>query len=488
VTDAANKQPRALYVLFFAELWERFSFYGMRALLVLYMTKEFLFADERAYAVYGAYTSLVYTFPILGGYLADHVLGYRRSIVLGGVLMALGHFAMAFEARPIFYIALALLCVGNGFFKPNISSLVGQLYAEDDPRRDGGFTIFYMGINLGAFLAPLVCGYIGETIGWHFGFSLAGVGMLAGLLSFWRGLPLLADHGLPPAGLRAPLALGLTREHGVYLLSALLVPPVAWLLYHEALVGYLLYAVGALVLVALLKLTVQSEPVARQRLGVILVLLPFTVVFWAFFEQAGSSLTLFTDRNVDRLAFGTEIPASQFQGVNPAMIIAFAPLFAWLWLRLARRGLEPSTPFKFALGIAQLGLGFLVLQIGAATGDAQGRSPMGWLVGGYFLMTTGELCLSPVGLSMVTKLAPRGQVGLLMGAWFLATAFSQHAAGLIAQLTGGAGGEGGEQLVPAESIKIYGAVFGQIGWVALASAVACLALVPLLKRWMHGIH
>ena len=488
---ALQKHPRVLFYLIFTETWERFSFYGMKALLIFYLTKAFLFSDKAAYAIYGSYTALVYATPVLGGLLADRLLGFRKAVLIGGVLMALGHFAMAVPNLQVFYVALALLICGNGFFKPNISSLVGRLYGTDDPRRDSAFTIFYMGINLGAFLAPIACGYLGERLGWHWGFGLAGIGMLLGLIVFLRAQPLL--HGLaePPARPEGRLAFaGLSLDAWVYL-GTLLAVLVAWqLVQHGAFVGSMLVAFGLAVFFGLIVYQLRlPEKIGRDRLGVALLLTLVSVVFWAFFEQTGTSMSLFTDRNVDRSLFGTQIPASQFQSVDGLFILLFAPLFSLLWLYLARRRLEPNTPLKFAFGIIQLGLGFAALYIGAETSRSTGIVPMFWLILGYFLHATGELCLSPIGLSMITKLSPKGVTGILMGTWFLGYSFAQYVAALIAQLTGvEAGGTAAAGLPkPSETVMVYGSVFGTIGWVAVGVGVMLLLVSPLIARRMHGV-
>jgi proton-dependent oligopeptide transporter, POT family len=488
-----GKHPPVLAYLFFAEMWERFSFYGMRALLVLYLTKSFMFGDDKAYAIYGSYSALVYTTPVIGGLLADRLLGYRKAVVLGGVLMALGHFAMAVQNLQVFYFALALLICGNGFFKPNISSIVGRLYAPDDPRRDSAFTIFYMGINLGALLSPLGCGYLGERYGWHWGFGLAGIGMLAGLFVFLRAQPLLQGVADPPdvARLRRPVAAGISAELYVYLgtFAALFV---AWqLMQHGRVVGTLLIVFGIAVLVGLLVFLFRlRDRVERDRLTVALVLTLFSVVFWAFFEQAGTSMSLFTDRNVNRTLLGHTIPASQFQSVNPLFILLFAPVFSALWLYLERRKRDPSTPLKFGLGIVQLGLGFIALYVGAATARATGVVPMFWLVLGYFLHSTGELCLSPIGLSMITKLSPKRITGVMMGTWFLSSAFAQYVGAIIAQLTGvkDTGAATRALPKPVDTVMIYGSVFHGIAWVALAVGLLVVVTSPLLARRMHGVN
>jgi proton-dependent oligopeptide transporter, POT family len=493
IATAEPGHPKGLAVLFFAEMWERFSYYGMRALLVLYMTKSALaYGDQRAYAVYGSYTALVYMTPLFGGMLADRLLGYRRAVTVGAVLMALGHFTMAIQAEQAFYLALALLICGNGLFKPNISTIVGRLYAPGDPRRDSGFTLFYMGINLGAGLAPLVCGFVGETYGWHWGFGIAGVGMLLGLGVFQRGRATLGDVAEPPdlQRLREPIVAGLSREHVVYAGAALAVL-VAWqLVQRSAAVGWLLSGVGAFAVAGIVTyLLARCDEMERDRLLVALVLTGFGMVFWAFFEQAGSSINLFTDRNVDRTLLGIELKTSIFQAVNPGFILMLGPLFSMLWVSLARRGQEPSTAAKFGAGILQLGLGFAALYLGALGAGPDGIVGLGWLLLGYLLHTTGELCLSPVGLSMITKLSPARIGGLMMGTWFLSTAFSQYVGGMIAALTGVSGDVAGESALPsaAERVMVYGDVFGGLAAIACVTGLALLALAPILARRTHGI-
>ncbi len=709
--------PVGLYTLFFAEMWERFSYYGMRALLVFYMLKGFLsYNDSQAYAVYGAYTALVYMTPFFGGMIADRLLGPRRAVVLGGSLMAAGHLMMTIEKSFAFFTALALLIVGNGFFKPNISTMVGSLYPHGSRKRDGGFTIFYMGVNLGAAMSPLLCGYIGETYGWHRGFGLATIGMLTGVAVFvapsiisqlsmatvtliaafvifdgpqrinspalfqahpnywiysvlacvavaalvalrsmsghhrkasipsrlllalvisataiaaiyglcyyrpknWYSLginyfiavslfiaaaiacralwqdALPAAAGAPPddALLRRPFA-GISAEWLTYLAAVVSVPVFALLvsgfgplnqgravtLIPESQIAKLQQAgpVGAVLavvldesskpaglvlvlsgLVAFVYIgmhTVKLERIARQRMYVVLVLTFFSMFFWSFFEQAGSSLNNFTDRNVNRVVgetraitsadvgdtltikptqaqlgyangeqdftmskltelrnshqdnpeFGidwtvapdnigmavadrnNEIPASWFQSINAAYILIFGLVFTALWTFLGQRGLEPGTPYKFALGLLQLGLGFGAFWYGAQTADDRGMVALSWLFIGYLLHTTGELCLSPVGLAMITRLSPAFLVSTVMGMWFLATSFSQFLAAIIAQFTrvSNVAERADAVPVPKQTLDLYGNVFGQIAVVAILSALVCFALSPLLMKWMH---
>lgn len=488
-------------------MWERFSYYGMRALLVLYMVQYLRYSDERSYIVYGSYTALVYATPVFGGMLADRLLGYKRAVVLGSSLMALGHFAMAFDAT--FYPALALLIVGNGFFKPNISTIVGRLYPPGDSRRDSGFTIFYMGINLGAALAPALCGALGQAWGWHYGFGLAGIGMLLGLAVFLLGQRAISGLAEPPdrALLKGRAWLGVSREAWLYLGTAGSVG-VAWILVqHGAWVGRLLSVLGIAVFGWLIVYLLRTaDAVERDRISVVLVLTVFSVAFWAFFEQAGSSMNLFTDRNVDRSLgapivsilgallspFGVtppkELPASIFQAVNPIFILLLAPLFSAFWIQLARRRREPNVALKFGLGLLQLGLGFGALWFGAEFAAQSGIVPVGWLLLGYLLHTTGELCLSPIGLSMVTKLSPAKIAGLMMGTWFLSSSFAQYLGGLIAALTG-VSDETGAGVAPAPevSVHVYGNVFGAVALIAVVVGLGLTLLSRTLARRTHGI-
>jgi POT family proton-dependent oligopeptide transporter len=482
----SSNQPKALRVLFFAETWERFSYYGMRALLVYYMTKHFKFTDDAAYVVYGSYTALVYTTPVIGGILADRLLGGRKAVLWGGILMALGHFAMAFDS--MFYLALALLICGNGFFKPNISAIVGRVYSDKDQKRDRAFAIFYMGINLGGMAAGL-CGSIGESYGWHIGFGMAGVGMIVGLGVFLWGQRFIRDAAEPPdaAKLREPWFAGLSREWLIYLGTVAAVAASWFLVQQGALLGSLMLVVGLGTLAGLLYyLARHTQPAERGPMFVAIVLTVFSTVFWAFFEQAGSSMALFTDRNVDRVVMGATIKGSAFQSVNSAFVLLFSPFFMWLWKKLGPR--EPTTPLKFGLGTLQLGLGFGALWLGAVGSQATGMVPLVWLILGYALHTTGELCLSPVGLSMVTKLAPNRIVGVMMGAWFLASAMAQYMASVIARLTGVKGAEHAAGAVaPTATVMVYGSVFGGIAVCALVIGALMCAVSPLLARRMGGV-
>ena len=485
--DAAGTflgHPKGLFVLFFAEMWERFSYYGMRALLIFYLTKHWLFSDEKSGVIYGAYTALVYITPVLGGYLADRYLGQRKAVTYGAVLLTFGHLLMGFEGAGgqdaaslnVFWLALAFIIVGSGFLKANISVIVGQLYPRTDVRRDGAYTIFYMGINLGAALGSLMCGYLGETYGWSYGFGAAGVGMLLGLIVFIIFKPLLLGRGEPsnPEALNKPV-MGIKLEWLLYLVGLVAVVICWWLVQNQAVVGSLLGVAGAILVGYVLWTAVRKlEPHDRDRIFAAMFLIIGSILFWALFEQAGSSLNLFTDRHVDR----SGVPASVFQSLNAIYIVLLAPLFAWLWTTLGRKGLEPSAPAKFGLGIVQLGIGFLVLVAGsAAAGDSMVPVLFIFLI--YLFHTTGELCLSPVGLSAMNRLAPVHLASLIMGTWFFASATGNFAAGLISAATGSeaASGEGAGR-------EVVMAVYSQIGWIAIAAGIAVVVISPLIKKLM----
>ena len=498
--------PKGLFVCFATEMWERFSFYGMKYLLLLYLTKYHLFTDSMGLDVLGGYAALVYAMPVIGGLLADRYLGMRKAVVFGGLLLVLGHLGMAVEgqqatlvngevvrddgALQVFYFSLALIVVGVGFLKPNISTIVGKLYGKDDPRRDSGFTIFYMGINLGSFTATLLCGYLGETYGWAYGFGAAGIGMLVGLVTFLWGQPHLHGHAEPhdPELLKTPGLGPINKEFTIYLCSVLAVGAVWQMLQFHAVVEATLNTLALAVLIGLAWfLTQRCDKVERDRMLVLIVLTMSTVVFWALFEQSAASMTLFADRVLDRNLFGVELTAAQFGAMNAFFIFTLAPFFAWLWTSLARHGLEPYTPVKFALGIAQAGLGFGALVLGASMPDETGRVAAIWLVLAYMLHTTGELCLSPVGLSAVTKLAVPSVVGVMMGAWFLATAYSEFVAAQISKLAA-IETSNGEVTDIAAALARYTELFDSLLWVGLGVGAVVLLISPFLKKMMHGVH
>lgn len=431
--------PKGLYLLFMTEMWERFSYYGMRALLILYLTNETSnhlggmgWADGNAGMLYGWFTGFVYLTPIIGGWLADNYIGQRRAITIGGILMMLGQFALFSEISDMsFYLGLGLLIIGNGFFKANISTIVGKLYEEGDVRRDSAFTIFYMGINTGAFLAPLVCGYLGAQYGYRYGFLAAGIGMMLGQIMF------------------------------------------------NSLAQRYLGNIGKFVAKTAEQKAAPKQTLTKQetdRIAVILVLTLFVIFFWAGFEQAGSSLTIYTERFIDRTVLGWEIPTAWFQSVNPLFIVALAPIVSSLWINLAQKGKNPNTTVKMALGMMLLGLGFFlmvgaVLERGGDSQDVAIKANIWWLVGAYFLHTLGELCLSPVGLSMVTKLAPVAYASMLMGVWMLSSFVANILGGYIVKYV--------EELGAL-------AIFGGIGAFVIVLGFVLLAISKKLTYMMHG--
>ena len=529
-TDELFGHPKGLYICFATELWERFSFYGMKYLLLLYLTKYHLFSDGEGLEVLGSYAGLVYTLPVIGGMLADRYLGMKKSVIFGGILLCLGHLLMAVEghqavqyaagtiltsdltlnngavlsagtlltemikiqdlaALNVFYFALSLIVVGVGFLKPNISTIVGQLYSKDDPRRDSGFTIFYMGINLGSFAATIICVYLGETYGWRYGFGAAGIGMLFGLVTFTKGLKYLRGLAEPPdVAVLSDKVWGLiSREYLIYL-TAILSLSVFWLvIQHEPVVfaaQQVLLIVSGVGLIAYAALKGSREEF--HQMLVLMVLIGSTIVFWALFEQAAGSMTLFADRVVERNIAGIEISAGQFGSLNAGFIIMLALPFAALWVWLEKFRLNPNLPIKFALGIIQAGLGFGVLVFGAQFPDEAGKISLWWLVLAYLIHTTGELCLSPVGLSAVTKLAIHRVVGLSMGVWFLATALSETLAMRLGKLAA-IDTQGGELNSVSDNLIIYTQLFEFLMWIGIGTGVVVLLISPLLKRGMHGV-
>ncbi|HFD31383.1 MAG TPA: MFS transporter [Gammaproteobacteria bacterium] len=464
--------PKGLYILFFTEMWERFSYYGMRALLVLYLVNHLNIERAHALEIYATYTGLVYLTPILGGYLADRYIGTHRAILIGAMVMALGHFAMAFES--LLYLALGLLIVGNGFFKPNISALVGQLYPPNDVRRDSGFTLFYMGINLGAFFSPLVCGTLGEMFGWHYGFAAAGIGMLFGLVIFLYG-----QHLLTPAGSsqRQPLvatdwivvisgtALACAMVWGVVAFS----PPL--LRFWQTLATSMQLMLQTLALAVILyglslgfKSYRHLQKIERDRVVVILILGMFVIFFWMGFEQAGGTLNLFADKHTDRSFLNGVIPASYFQSLNPLLILLLAPIFSIFWIRLDQSRFALSISVKMGLGMIILGLGFVVMALAQAQADRLGTVSPIWLMVVYLLHTIGELFLSPIGLSMVTKLAATKIVSMMMGIWFGFIAVASYLAGTL------------ESLIKHWDIPLY--------WFLVISSCGAGLLLILISPWL----
>jgi POT family proton-dependent oligopeptide transporter len=442
--------PPGLYVLFGSEMWERFSYYGMRALLVLYLTKQLGYVRKDALALYAIYTGLVYLTPLLGGFLADKLLGQRKAILVGGIVMALGHFAMAFES--LLFFALSLLMLGNGFFKPNISTMVGNLYPQGDARRDGAYTIFYMGINLGAFFSPLVCGWLGENprYGWHYGFGAAGVGMVLGLISFLSFQRFLVG-GFPPGREEAGTALLGVMDWVHVLLTSLICVGAAYAFglalpglepYSDKLMQIIAVLFGLALLFVFLKTFASrgsKEGEDWQRICVILIVGVFSIVFWMGFEQAGGTLNLFADSKTNRSLFGSEFPASFFQSINPFLIFMLAPVFSIFWSKLDNSRYRLTSSAKMGVGLILLGLGFVVMNQAEILAGSNGKVGPQWLATVYLLFTLGEICLSPIGLSLVNKLAPERAASLMMAVWFLCTAVANYLAGRLEHLLSGTG-------------------------------------------------
>ena len=592
-----RQHPKGLIILFFAEMWERFSYYGMRAILIFYLTQHFLFDPKTASSHYGSYTSLVYLLPLIGGFLADKYLGTRKAVAFGAILLVAGHLTMAIEGKPavqtltyasqtyefqstgrgqelvaklvvagkpyevaatkagdfevkglpadaplpavlakgaykldvkdrdptylnIFWLALSLIIVGVGFLKPNISTIVGQLYPQGDPRRDPGFTLYYYGINLGSFWASILCGLLGVQVGWWAGFGLAGVGMLAGFVVFVLGKPLLMGKGEPPApkALKEKVLGPINRETVIYALSLVGIVGVYFLVQRNAVVGAALIAgiIGSLgyILWFMFSKCTKEE---RERLALAVFLIFGAVVFWTLFEQAGSSLSLFASTNVqldlvkapvqwfggavtlatpEQLAaaniaqsstfwVNTSFNAPQTQALNAGWILIFAPAFAFLWTWLGKRGRDLNPVVKFGLALLQVGAGFLLLQVGSVFADGAFRMPLIFLVLMYMLHTTGEMCMSPVGLSQMTKLSPISVVSFMMAVWFMAVAIAQYVGGIIAGLTT-TETVGGQVLDPAAALTTSLKVFNVIGLVSIGIGVLFLVLSPWLKKWSHG--
>lgn len=559
--------PRGLFVLFFAEMWERFSYYGMRGLLIFYLTQHFLFDDKQAQGQYAAYTSLVYLLPLVGGLLADRYLGMRKAIAFGALLLVAGHGAMAIEGAPatqvltyqgakyefvvhgradsrevklkvgegeyafganeagglelkglpadaplpavlakgsyelsvvkgpkiyqdIMFLALAFIIMGVGFLKPNISSIVGQLYPENDPRRDAGFTLYYYGINLGAFVAAIVCGRLGQEVGWWAGFGLAGIGMAAGWVVFMLGKPMLEGKGEPPnpEDLAKPVFGPLNREWLIYILGVAGVGIIWVLVQQNAYVGAML-GLGSVCVLGYLAwfMATKCTAVERSRMILALVLIAASVIFFVLFEQAGSSLNQFADRNtLLTLPGGSAMTAAQTQSFNSGFILLFAPAFAALWAFLGRRNLDPSAPMKFSLALMQVGLGFLILVAGVKFADGAYKVPLIFLAMAYMLHTTGELFLSPVGLSQMTKLSAPAVVSTIMAVWFLASSWAQYLGGMVANLTA-TETVAGQVLDPKGALETYASVFQTIGIWAIGLGILLAIASPWLKKLAHGV-
>lgn len=558
--------PRGLRILFFAEMWERFSYYGMRGLLIFYLTQHFLFDDNAAAGEYGAYTSLVYLVPVIGGFLADRFLGARKAVAFGALLLVAGHMTMAVEGEPatqlltykgaaysfqvtgradtrdvkllvggkpyaygpsaeggldikglpaaaplpahlakgdyklsvaqqdplfknVLFLALALIIMGVGFLKANISAIVGQLYPQSDPRRDPGFTLYYYGINLGSFLASITCGWLGQTVGWWAGFGAAGVGMALGWLVFVLGKPMLDGKGEPPdpVALSKPVFGPISTEWLIYL-AGLLGVAVIWVVVQSfAVVSYLLGA-GAIAVLAYMAwyMAKKADRQERDRLLLAIILILASVVFWALYEQGGSSLNLFAERNVNLHLYGDQtMKSAQAQSFQSGWILILAPVMAAIWTFLGRFRRDPNPVAKFGLGLLLIGASYYVVILGGQFAGADFKSPLIFLAGAYLMQTTGEMCVSPVGLSQMTKLAPPLLISTLMATWFLGTAGAEFVAAKIAQLTA-SDTIGGQVLDAGKALATYSHVFAIIGLWGLGAGALMLVLSPWLKKLAHG--
>jgi POT family proton-dependent oligopeptide transporter len=478
--------PRGLATLFFTEMWERFSYYGMRTILILFLVDKVRgglgWSDQRAGAVYGLYTAMVYLMCLGGGWVADRITGQRRAVLIGGILIAAGEFCLFVSSDVTLYLGLVLLMFGTGMLKGNVSTIVGQLYPKGDQRRDAGFSLFYMGINIGALISPVICGYIGEKISWRLGFAVAGAAMLAGLIQYVLGAKYLGDAGLRPATTGDPAKDAASKRNawtavflglGVFVLVGALggLGVITMTQISDAL-GWALLVISAAVFYWLI-FGRSWSPEERKRSAAILVLFVASALFWASFEQAGSSLNLFAERQTDRMILGWEFPAGWFQFVQPIFVVVLAPVFAWLWLKLARRNAEPASPTKFTLGLLFAGLAFAILVPAAKMTEGNAvKVGIGWLTGTYFLQTLGELCLSPVGLSAMSKLAPDRAAGFTMGIWFLSTSIGNWLAGKAASLYSS---------MPLPTL------FGSVAGFTIAAALVLALLIRPTVRLMSGV-
>ena len=489
ILTTTNKHPRQLYLLFFTEMWERFSFYGMKALLLAYMVTQLKFDEPKGYAILGSYAALVYTMPMFGGMIADRFLGYKKAILFGGILMTIGHFVLAIPQGWSFFYGMAFIICGNGFFKPNISSMVGTLYSNNDPRKDSAFSIFYMGINIGAALGGLLCGYVGQKINWHYGFGLAGIFMILGLVVFTIGKKSLGERGLPPnvALLRKPRFGFITTEQLIYIGSLALVPIIVALFHQYHLMDYIMFGLGIASLIYILFIAFQLDKVAKFKLYAALIMIVFSTLFWTFYEQNSGSLNLFAMRNVNMHVGGVELPALAVNNfLPPGWVVILSIGFAWLWPWLNRKGIEPSTPSKFALSFILLGIGFYVFYLGCATSTQKGLIPLVTFIFGYFFIISGEMCLSPIGLSMVTKLAPVKIVSMMMGIWFFASAIGEFLAAKIGALMSVPEAIANANN-PATSLPFYANILSRIGMGSIAIGLILVCFVPVIRRWMADI-
>jgi POT family proton-dependent oligopeptide transporter len=477
------KQPKGLYLLFFTELWERFGFYTLQAIIVLYMTHALLYDDAQAYLLYGTFSSMLYLTPAFGGYLADRFIGFQRSILIGSVLLIIGYLFTALSQTQMFFLGLSAIIVGNGFFKPNVSSLVGELYTADDPRRDGGFTIFYMGINIGSLIPPLITGALVAKFGWHMGFIFAAGGITIALVNFLGGRKRLGSIGGIPE--KSPLKQTPACAGMFYFLLTLgivIVTALFYLIFYvpkEAV--FILIGISFWIILAIVYFLLRERPEEQRKMFACLILILISIGFWAFYNQTFTSLMLFADRNMIPKMLGFKIDPEFIQFFNPLFIVILSPILSWLWIYLDKRHLNPSTPMKFSLGILFMAFGFLFLGGAVAVFSKGGFTSPWWLGGSYLLQTVGELLLSPIGLAMITRLSPKHLVGMMMGVWFLTQSAGFAIGGLFSTLADVPKGLG-----PEESMVIYAKAFVIYGLISMGLAVLSLLLVPVLKKLIYS--
>lgn len=485
IQNFEGQYPKQIWYLFFTEMWERFCFYGMRGMLVVFMVSQLLLPEKTANLQYGAIQAFVYAFTFIGGLFADKILGFRKSLFWGGILMILGSFIIAFSPQNNFYIGICFSIIGTGFFKPNISTMVGDLYKEGDVRRDAGFGLFYSGINIGALLGGFLCVYIGKFHSWNLAFSLAGIVMIIGLLTFVVTQKTLGPIGLSPL-LNLPKNKRLTYEISVFVGSLIAIPVILTLVTNTQYTDYFMYIIGPLTLGYILYETLKLNKNEQKKMYAAVVFIIFSVFFWAFFEQSGGSLSLFALYNLNDTFFG--IPGVDPNVINNTsnslFVIAFSPLFGLLWLWLAKRKMEPNTIVKFGLGFIFLALSFYTFYFTKFLANASGKTSLELFTFAYLIITIGELCLSPIGLSVMTKLAPKKLWGVMMGMWFLASAYGQYVAGIL-----GAGMSlAKENASMMEKLISYTDGYRLLGIYALIAGVILIVISPKIKKMMQEVH
>jgi len=477
MTHHTNYQPKNLYPLFFTELWERFGFYVVQTILILYLSNGLHYSDKKAYLIYGAFNSMLYLTPFIGGYLADRYIGFQRSVILGGFLLCIGYFMMAVPSLSSFFLGLSIVIVGNGFFKPNVSSLVGTLYETHDPRREGGFTIFYMGINIGSMLPPIFIGAFVAAYSWGSGFALASMGMVFALITFISTRKGFGSRGAIPE--KSPLHQG--KQVLFYSLLGLgillAITLFHTLFHHPKIADFFLIFLPLAILGTTLFFLFKERAEQRRKLWACLILIAISIGFWAIYMQTFSSLMLFADRNMHKEIFGFPINPEFTLFFNPFFIIALSPILSKLWTRLERKGLNPSTPMKFSIGILCIAIGFFILWIGTRFYNTDGIASPWWLVLSYFIQTIGELLLSPIGLAMITRLAPPHLVGTMMGVWFLTLAASFAIGGELSTLA-----DIPKNTPILKSLHIYDRAFFIYGVIAFLLSILSFSLVPYLKK------